>query len=126
MYSLLSQSRIDGFEQINHSYTKIQNEFLTIKFDLFDSNDQQFDLFYNQLYSILSDIDVKLYQIFDKDFHRILHSPSHNSFNALKLLQRYENLHIPFFDSTEFLIDIIQWYEKEELEVNSMNFEILL
>ncbi|CAF3998141.1 unnamed protein product, partial [Rotaria sp. Silwood1] len=58
----------------------------------------------------------KLYQILDKDLHRILHSPSHYSYNALKLLLRYENLHIPFFDSTEFLIDIIQWYEKEELD----------
>jgi hypothetical protein len=65
-----------------------------------------------------------LYQIFAKDLHRILHSPSHNSFNALKLLLRYENLHIPFFDSKEFLIDIIQWYEKEELEVGRMELEI--
>jgi hypothetical protein len=42
----------------------------------------------------------------------------------LKLLLRYENLHIPFFDSKEFLIDIIQWYEKEELEVGRMELEI--
>jgi hypothetical protein len=119
---------------MTYIYNKIQAEFFTFKFDLFDSNDRQFDLFYNQLISTLSDIDVriktsfsfdfdsflrqqKLYQLFDKDLHRILHSPSHKSYNALKLLSRYENLHIPFFDSSEFLIDIIQWYEKEELQV---------
>ncbi|CAF5161631.1 unnamed protein product, partial [Rotaria magnacalcarata] len=105
-----------GFEQITSIYNKIQTEFLTFKFNLFDPNDTQFDLFYNQLNHTLCDIDQKLYQILDKDLHRILHSPSHHSFNALKLLARYENLHIKFFDSTEFLIDIIQWYEKEELE----------
>ncbi|CAF1075088.1 unnamed protein product [Adineta steineri] len=116
IYSLLSQSRIDGLEQITQIYNKIQSDFFTLKFDLFDPNNQQFDLFYNQLNDILSDIDQKLYQIFHKDLHHILHSPSHNSYNAFKLLVRYENLHIPFFDSTEFLIDIIQWYEKEELE----------
>ncbi|CAF4986101.1 unnamed protein product [Rotaria sp. Silwood1] len=116
IYSLLSKSRMDGFEQITSIYSKIQTEFYTFKFNLFDSNDKQFDLFYNKLHHTLSDIDQKLYQILDKDLHRILHSPSHYSYNALKLLLRYENLHIPFFDSTEFLIDIIQWYEKEELD----------
>ncbi|CAF3017866.1 unnamed protein product [Rotaria socialis] len=116
IYSLLSKSRMDGFEQITSVYNKIRAEFLTFKFNLFDPNDTQFDLFYSQLNHTLCDIDQKLYQILDKDLHRILHSPSHHSFNALKLLARYENLHIKFFDSTEFLIDIIQWYEKEELE----------
>ncbi|CAF1397791.1 unnamed protein product [Rotaria sordida] len=116
IYSLLSKSRMNGLEQITYIYNKIQTEFLTFKFNLFDSNDKEFDLFYNQLNHILSDIDQKLYQILDKDLHYILHSPSHYSYNALKLLLRYENLHIPFFDSIEFLIDIIQWYEKEELE----------
>ncbi|CAF4041593.1 unnamed protein product, partial [Rotaria sordida] len=116
IYSLLSKSRMDGLEQITYIYNKIQTEFLTFKFNLFDSNDKKFDLFYNQLNHILFDIDQKLYQILDKDLHHILHSPSHYSYNALKLLLRYENLHIPFFDSIEFLIDIIQWYEKEELE----------
>ncbi|CAF4128186.1 unnamed protein product [Rotaria sp. Silwood2] len=116
IYSLISKSRMDGLEQIIYIYNKIQTEFYTFNFNLFDLNDKQFDLFYNQLNHILSDIDQKLYQILDKDLHRILHSPSHYSYNALKLLLRYENLHIQFFDPIEFLIDIIQWYEKEELE----------
>ena len=39
---------------------------------------------------------------------------------------RYENLHIPFFDSNEFLLDIIHWYEKEELQVTQkIQFNIL-
>lgn len=59
MYSRLSQARIDGLEPILHIYQKIQNEFLTLKFDLFDLNDQQFDLFYQQLHQIFSDIDVR-------------------------------------------------------------------
>lgn len=58
IYSHLSQSRIDGLEQIIQIYTKTQNDFLTLKFDLFDFNDQQFENFYNQLNEILSNIDV--------------------------------------------------------------------
>ncbi|CAF0874531.1 unnamed protein product [Adineta ricciae] len=116
IYSLLSQSRIDGLEQITHIYKKAQTEFFALKLDFFNPDDRQFDTFYNQLNQILSDIDQKLYQTFHKDLHRILHSPSHNSSNALKFLMRYENLHIPFFDSSEFLLDILHWYEKEELQ----------
>lgn len=58
MYARLTKSRIDGLEPIAHIYEKIQNEFLNIKFDLFDANDQQFDRFYQQLYQILTEIDV--------------------------------------------------------------------
>lgn len=49
---------MDGFEQITSLYNKIQTEFLTFKFNLFDPNDTQFDLFYNQLNHTLCDIDV--------------------------------------------------------------------
>ncbi|CAF3741963.1 unnamed protein product [Rotaria sp. Silwood1] len=58
IYSLLSKSRMDGLEQITSIYNKIQTEFYTFKFNLFDSNDKQFDLFYNKLHHTLSDIDV--------------------------------------------------------------------
>lgn len=59
MYSRLTQSRLDGLEPIVHIYRKTEEEFVNLKFDLFDSNDQQFDAFYQRLYQIFNEIDVR-------------------------------------------------------------------
>lgn len=57
----------------------------------------------------------------NKDWNALTGSSTNNCLSLLKLISNYENLKLHFFDSTEYVNEIVSIYYKNQIEVKDLN-----